>query len=1144
MSRYYDSVIVNGVAHYISALAYDDSTPNNYAKVIMASFYTKQQHDQFLASIQKGTNFLYNSKRIYTHQKMYISNAKKCTDDNACDGYHAIIYAEEEGTIIVQKGENAEDKIFQYLKNYKSGLIDEWKNYFISTLISFGCITRCSYNDLTGGYLPEVYACKDINTELIRSIKSEGLKTGKITLPVANKHTLDPSMEFIDIIEKLIIPHITSEKCYYNVGEPISDVIKSKIIKDKRVFNLFKKQQIIAQGMLNYIKGGNNSILFNGGTGIGKTFTTIKLVTAIIKEHYKKKDAYIGVYCQSHLVNNWKNEFKHCLNPLGIYPKIHVINNYKDIRKLNKKPKGIEIIIMPKDRAKRSYTQNHSGLRKFTPTSDLNKYVSSIGNNSNNVIEVKKCNVIKRSKTKVAIAKYNKIFAKPILLYRETKDKKGKKVYECTTNSYTLKKVFGTSNKSYDFILNSVSDIKNAVFKYSKQIASETHVHFISQEKECYDYMICPHCGGKIYENPKFVFSDEYSKKFMKKPYTKSKNSRLAKCNNFLKADGSTITNAEVEMLKRRGNFRIVNDKTKVVYVDTDNNPLTGKDLECAKKGIGDFIIQIRKCNYHMFGALYQDQSKKKVTPSYNSAKYMRKLFGDNFLDVCIYDESHEYNKMSEQGLTMGYLCIASKINILLSGTITGGKASDLYYTLWRINPSKMKSLGYDFNSPGPFVDHYGRRKRISKERIDYTSSKSGQAKMVSNGWTEIAGISPLLYNNFLVDIMVSRKIEDMGIPLPPIKYIKEVSEMDYEQRDGYERLKSDLVNFMRSNPNISLGGTYVKKLKSYPDYPLHDDIYATDKDGNKIFVTTPQVIDISKKHLPKEKKLVSTLIKEVKQGRKVIVYTEFTGMGVSARLFSLLDKYFNVRELRSNTCKIEEREDLVERWAKEGVDVIICNPELVKTGLNLVSYPTMYFYDQTYKIETLRQAEMRAYRPLQKNECRIYYAFYKDSIQEDAIKLIGTKKKASLALEGVFSNDMLSSMGDGGDTIESMLNKVLDGKIVLKESDLDAFQFETVDYTITEDENAVKKEGNTTIIDVVPTPVKERPKSKPKTNNTMFELNNDFLNKYRKLKEMEKQKTSNVSSSFMDKLNKLRGIEDNKEVAATSSEQISLFNM
>ena len=47
-------------------------------------------------------------------------------------------------------------------------------------------------------------------------------------------------------------------------------------------------------------------------------------------------------------------------------------------------------------------------------------------------------------------------------------------------------------------------------------------------------------------------------------------------------------------------------------------------------------------------------------------------------------------------------------------------------------------------------------------------------------------------------------------------------------------------------------------------------------------------------------------------------------------------------------------------------------------------------------------------------------------------------KKKSSLALEGVFSEDLLSSMAEGGESIESMLSKVLAGKMTLKENSLD----------------------------------------------------------------------------------------------------------
>lgn len=90
-----------------------------------------------------------------------------------------------------------------------------------------------------------------------------------------------------------------------------------------------------------------------------------------------------------------------------------------------------------------------------------------------------------------------------------------------------------------------------------------------------------------------------------------------------------------------------------------------------------------------------------------------------------------------------------------------------------------------------------------------------------------------------------------------------------------------------------------------------------------------------------------------------------------------------------------------------------------------------------------MRQSERRAYRPNQKNECRVYYSYYKGTIQEDALKLQGSKKASSLAVEGIFSEDMLSQFGEIEESAASILNKILKGKIKMKESDLDAFGFE-----------------------------------------------------------------------------------------------------
>ena len=61
-----------------------------------------------------------------------------------------------------------------------------------------------------------------------------------------------------------------------------------------------------------------------------------------------------------------------------------------------------------------------------------------------------------------------------------------------------------------------------------------------------------------------------------------------------------------------------------------------------------------------------------------------------------------------------------------------------------------------------------------------------------------------------------------------------------------------------------------------------------------------------------------------------------------------------------------EERR-IGEAWyakkVKEGVQVVIAHPKLVETGLDLLDFPTILFYESGYSLHTLRQAARRSWR-------------------------------------------------------------------------------------------------------------------------------------------------------------------------------------
>ena len=80
---------------------------------------------------------------------------------------------------------------------------------------------------------------------------------------------------------------------------------------------------------------------------------------------------------------------------------------------------------------------------------------------------------------------------------------------------------------------------------------------------------------------------------------------------------------------------------------------------------------------------------------------------------------------------------------------------------------------------------------------------------------------------------------------------------------------------------------------------------------------------------------------------------------------------------------------------------MVIAHPRLVQTGLDLVDFPTLVFYQTEYSVYTLRQAARRSLRIGQTRPVRVYFLAYRDTLQEAALGLVAAKARSSLALEG-----------------------------------------------------------------------------------------------------------------------------------------------
>jgi hypothetical protein len=117
-------------------------------------------------------------------------------------------------------------------------------------------------------------------------------------------------------------------------------------------------------------------------------------------------------------------------------------------------------------------------------------------------------------------------------------------------------------------------------------------------------------------------------------------------------------------------------------------------------------------------------------------------------------------------------------------------------------------------------------------------------------------------------------------------------------------------------------------------------------------------------------------------------------------------------------------------------MQVCICHPKLVQTGLDLLSFPTIIFGETGYSIYVLRQASRRSWRIGQKQAVRVKFLHYAGTMQESCLRLMGKKLLVSLALEGKFANDGLQAFEDDGDMLTAMARELVTQKGVGEKAD------------------------------------------------------------------------------------------------------------
>jgi DNA polymerase III delta prime subunit len=114
-------------------------------------------------------------------------------------------------------------------------------------------------------------------------------------------------------------------------------------------------------------------------------------------------------------------------------------------------------------------------------------------------------------------------------------------------------------------------------------------------------------------------------------------------------------------------------------------------------------------------------------------------------------------------------------------------------------------------------------------------------------------------------------------------------------------------------------------------------------------------------------------------------------------------------------------------RQVKDGVQVVICHPKLVETGLDLLDFPTILFYESGYSLHTLRQASRRSWRIGQARNVRVKFLCYEGTMQGSCLRLMGKKLLVALTMEGKFAGEGLQSIDEDDDMLSAMARELVE---------------------------------------------------------------------------------------------------------------------
>ena len=330
------------------------------------------------------------------------------------------------------------------------------------------------------------------------------------------------------------------------------------------------------------------------------------------------------------------------------------------------------------------------------------------------------------------------------------------------------------------------------------------------------------------------------------------------------------------------------------------------------------------------------------------------------FFDLLIGDEVHEFKgRGSAQGIAAGVLADVCGKSLSLSETLMGGYSSTLFHLLYRFSPEIRTDFGR--SDEHRWIQRYGFEEHtVGKPDDDaIEDGRNSRRRKFRKVVRERPGLVPSALFHIIGNTVFLR-LADVASGLPPYDEQVMLSSMDseedatgYSQRSAYntvyEELRLKLAEALKAGSKRLLA-TYLQTLLAYPDGCTKGETVFDPRSGDVIV----QVPPLSEERLyPKEKALIDMVAAERMEGRRVLVYATHTGTrDITERMDDMLTRHgFRVAVMKADAVAPERREAWVADRVKQGIDVMICHPRLVQTGLDLIDFPTLIWYETEFSV-------------------------------------------------------------------------------------------------------------------------------------------------------------------------------------------------